>query len=627
MDPITWKEAGIIQGHTGRIRGCKCLLNGTVVSWTANGIICLWHRDSQHSILFDAKQVHEYLDGTIIAIPKEGRQLVVFDATTGQHIKDLFGHNTSIVGFVSLADGGFVTWDETLEIRIWNNTDESSTVAGVSFELKGILTFSGSKFGCIELTTKDMLSWLHNDRLVRVWDRTTGHQIFAIELDGVWSCVQLSDTIVVAIHTNSISFINLTNRDKITKKASDRGTVTIAQIDQNVVASYVLNFWDFDDMPYDDLYFNNTIILWRVETGEQICCLHGHQNVIRGVRKLSDTTILSWSDDRTVKIWGYDGTHIRTLVGHGAAISTAFPFGYEKILSLSDNMEFRLWDASNKFFEEQPVQLEGAELMPNGNVLSFSYDGTLFIYDGRTHELSSVMMGHANRFSGHMVLTNGNIITWSRDHTCRYWCAKTGTELAKLAEPPTRIELSLVSGMSSEEADDECFNDGWQTLEMSHSEGLCDYYSYNALGSTHVVNLPKSGLAVIKSSYDDFCYVNYLETKLWDLAEIRCLLSVGYVFREEMEEERCDLVNDTIQAWDKSTNINDARQFCEIVRNSGDYEVIHGTLKIKQQPGKRPEWLWWHGLSTLQAVFISTTGESIVLDRGAGLKWITKELT
>ena len=70
--------------------------------------------------------------------------------------------------------------------------------------------------------------------------------------------------------------------------------------------------------------------------------------------------------------------------------------------------------------EGQTDAVRGATVLPDGRILSWSWDKTLRLWfpDGSP---SAVLESHSERVDGALVLPDGRILSWSRDHTLRLW--------------------------------------------------------------------------------------------------------------------------------------------------------------------------------------------------------------
>jgi len=85
--------------------------------------------------------------------------------------------------------------------------------------------------------------------------------------------------------------------------------------------------------------------------------------------------------------------------------------------------------------------VRGAQLLPDGRILSWSWDRTLRLWDERSGALLTTLTGHTSEDINAQISPDGRILTWCDsvsyvgpvDHTPRLWDGKNGIPLATLA--------------------------------------------------------------------------------------------------------------------------------------------------------------------------------------------------
>ncbi|MEI6605742.1 MAG: DUF4062 domain-containing protein, partial [Verrucomicrobiota bacterium] len=83
-------------------------------------------------------------------------------------------------------------------------------------------------------------------------------------------------------------------------------------------------------------------------------------------------------------------------------------------------------------FEGHSGPVMGALELADGRILSWSYDETLRLWDGKSGQCLAVLEGHSNEIRDALVLADGRILSWSDDKTLRFWDGKSGQYLAAL---------------------------------------------------------------------------------------------------------------------------------------------------------------------------------------------------
>lgn len=79
-------------------------------------------------------------------------------------------------------------------------------------------------------------------------------------------------------------------------------------------------------------------------TGDRLCVLQGHTDYVRGAHWFADdNTILTWSNDCSLRLWSLDGTCKAVFLGHTGYISEMLDLGDQRFASTSGDGSVRLW--------------------------------------------------------------------------------------------------------------------------------------------------------------------------------------------------------------------------------------------------------------------------------------------
>ena len=172
----------------------------------------------------------------------------------------------------------------------------------------------------------------------------------------------------------------------------------------------------------------NYLRIWNLETGECIAVLRGHTSRVSGAIELQSGVILSWSEDKTLRLWSPDGTCKAVLEGHTDHVNDAIELSSGDILSWCggpgcEDYAMRLWtpDGTCKaLLKGHTKSVRGAIELNSGNILSWSWDHTLRLWfpDGIC---KAVLEGHTSMVKCALELRCGDILSWSWDHTLRIW--------------------------------------------------------------------------------------------------------------------------------------------------------------------------------------------------------------
>lgn len=80
-----------------------------------------------------------------------------------------------------------------------------------------------------------------------------------------------------------------------------------------------------------------------VSKGESLATLRGHTDYVRGALMLGEDRVITWSNDRSMRVWRFDGTCDAVLTGHSDYISSVLPLGDGRLASTSGDDTLRIW--------------------------------------------------------------------------------------------------------------------------------------------------------------------------------------------------------------------------------------------------------------------------------------------
>jgi WD40 repeat protein len=92
---------------------------------------------------------------------------------------------------------------------------------------------------------------------------------------------------------------------------------------------------------------DKTLRLWS-SAGEEQAVLRGHEGRVNGALALVDGRLLSWSWDKTLRLWSSAGEEQAVLRGHKYGVNGALALVDGRLLSWSDDKTFRLWSSAGE---------------------------------------------------------------------------------------------------------------------------------------------------------------------------------------------------------------------------------------------------------------------------------------
>ena len=249
--------------------------------------------------------------------------------------------------------------------------------------------------------------------------------------------------------------------------------------------------------------------IWDLETGICKAVLQGHKNSIFDVIELRSGDILSWSKDKTLRLWSPKGACKAVFQGHSSIVVNAIELRSGDILSYSRDKTFRLWSPDGtckailkgrfgylsnykelrsgtilswskdlylrlwsldgkqaKYLEGHTDEVNGALELRTGDVLSWSKDGSLRLWSS-TGRCKAVLKGHKSEVIDAIELQSGDILSWGKDGSLCLW-SSTGRCKTSLKKPVSSIikAVELCSGYILSWSKD-------KTLRLWTSEGAC----------------------------------------------------------------------------------------------------------------------------------------------------------
>ena len=185
---------------------------------------------------------------------------------------------------------------------------------------------------------------------------------------------------------------------------------------------------------------DNTIKIWRIETGQVLHTLSGHTDTVRAIALSADgRTLASASGDHTIKLWNIEtGQLNHTLVGHLGPV----------------------WSIA--------ISADGQTLVSGGE------DGTLKIWRLQTGELLHTIPAHSGRVFSVAIAPNGDTVaTGGLDTTIKLWRLQTGELLGAMAAHSSAVRALAFSPdgqrLASGSWDTTIKLWNWRTRELIHT--------------------------------------------------------------------------------------------------------------------------------------------------------------
>jgi WD40 repeat protein len=316
-------------------------------------------------------------------------------------------------------------WDATTGQVLATLKGHQDAVTSVTFSSDGRTLASGS--------------W---DKTVRLWDAKTGQELATLkDHEGRVNSVAFSPdarTLVSGIYDGTVKVWDIKTMQVLATFKCHEGRVTSVALspDGRTLASGS---------------GDKTVRLWDAKTGQELATLQGHKSSVSSVAFSPDgRTLASGSFDKTVKIWeAKTGRELATLEGHSFSVSSvAFsPDGWA-LASGSDDGTVKLWDAKRG---QELATLKGHDgdvtsvaFSPDGRTLaSGSYDWTVKLWDAKPRQDPDTLNGHQEPVTSVAFSPDGRTLaSGSQDNTLKFWDAKSGQDLATLKWQASSVAFS-----------------------------------------------------------------------------------------------------------------------------------------------------------------------------------------
>ena len=184
-------------------------------------------------------------------------------------------------------------------------------------------------------------------------------------------------------------------------------------------------------------YDNGLIKIWRNEDFEVDKIFTGHTNQIRKMIKQDDKTVISCSDDATIKAWSldsYEADCSYTLIGHEDKINDILlleAYNNNTLISVSDDKSMRFWNLEMKECENaiktRDIQTSLGRLR-NGKFMVGGEDGSVTIFNIEGYEPTSAITAHTEPVELlYESPFTGDIITGSQDNLVKIFKVDNGT--------------------------------------------------------------------------------------------------------------------------------------------------------------------------------------------------------
>ncbi|WP_372369921.1 DUF4062 domain-containing protein [Candidatus Uabimicrobium sp. HlEnr_7] len=185
---------------------------------------------------------------------------------------------------------------------------------------------------------------------------------------------------------------------------------------------------------------DKTLKIFDIESAECTATLFGHSDWVHKVIFIDETTIVSGSEDATIRFWDITRAKPEERVGHRDHISSiCLNKKTSQIMTASFDKKIMLWDVCGDFIEVFATTnkaLQKAIYSPDGeNVLAVGDDSIIHLWNTNDRSERQINSGQEIRiFSADFSIDGKKFASASRDYSAKVWNAVSGDELLKLKQ-------------------------------------------------------------------------------------------------------------------------------------------------------------------------------------------------
>ena len=517
-DVASGKELLLLEGHTKPVMFAAYSWDGKrIVTASQDGSTRVWDAQNGHMMLIIQAHTGTAFsaafspDGNRIVTAGQDRTAAIWDASSGKELLRLTGHER-LVRFANFSRDGkrIVTASQDNTARVWDALTGKEILilkghtlrvkdAAFSSDGKRIVTASADRTARVwDVQTGDTLLFLvpHNGDVNTANFSADGNFIVTTSQDGLvrlWDANNGALIVIFSGHTDAVNWATFSPDGTWIVTASNDASVWLRKAlrvsGSGSFIGHVAGVTSVNLSPDGARFVTSSLDMtawvWDTRSRKPLLVLKGHERGIDFATFSPDGARIATASaaDMMVRVWNaVNGSELYQIPVEASSVNFN-PDGNQLVTAGADHIA-RVWDAQNG--KELLPALEGhldvvnyAIFSPDGTRIATtggSLDGTVRIWDGKTHKLLATFqivtgdeVGSISfstdskrlaiaadpdtaqvwdldsaqllfRLEGHQSdVTSANyspdgrlIVTASEDHTLRLWDAMTGEPLAVL---------------------------------------------------------------------------------------------------------------------------------------------------------------------------------------------------
>ena len=350
-------------------------------------------------------------DGTRIVAGSAEGNVAVWDSRSGALVHRLAGHARAVRACAVTADG-----------RTTLSASVDGSVLGWELERgREALRLERHADGVFALAADGRCAYTGSfDSVIRIWDLATGRPLGSLSghrdavqslarLPGrrllsasrdrsvrIWDVASGSSIALTEDHPDWVSEVRVSGDGRTAVSADEQGVVRVWDVERRACShEFAVGhpIWGAD-VSADGRRVaagvaTGPIHVWEVPSGRDLGSLRGHSAAARAIAFLGTREhLVSGGDDATIRVWHVDARSTQVRIAQTEEVLTfSLALAENDRLGLvgSDDGSISIWDLERRCalgkLGEHGAHVYAIRTLPDGNVISASFDGTVRIWD------------------------------------------------------------------------------------------------------------------------------------------------------------------------------------------------------------------------------------------------------
>ncbi|BBM82374.1 DUF4062 domain-containing protein [Candidatus Uabimicrobium amorphum] len=412
--------------------------------------------NNEHSVI----AIDSNADNSIWVSAGADNEVKIWSSPQRQILRTLCGHTGMITKLCLSQDNSFVasaSRDET--IRIWNTTngDEVQKLEGHTPTTSLCFT-ADNEFLLSTGMDKRCLLWDWKQQKI-LKEAVLKNEITAAIFNGkevICGCKngdvyildeELNVKHEINAHPKGIYALALTANGSILVSAGEDQAIKVWDFQTSTAK---LTIQEHEDWIYDlkispkgshivSASGDKTIKIFNIETGECTATLFGHSDWVYNVAFVDDTTLISCSEDSTIRFWDITRAKSESRIGHSSHVSSIdINKNTQQVMTASFDKKVMLWNLQGEMiqtFATVNKALQKAIYSPDfKKVLAVGDDSIVHIWDENGEERQIDSGQEVRIFSACFSPDGAKFASASRDCSAKVWKVDSGNELLKVKQ-------------------------------------------------------------------------------------------------------------------------------------------------------------------------------------------------